>query len=138
MSEELEAVFNILWTQDPEGLQHLANIAASDRLVLTPAQYDLLKGETIMDQYFSILGFMVKDAVTGFVGVCDSVSFDLYGCVQCIVRPIMNDKGELLEAKWFDWHRLLKMSEKPVMKVPNFSMKKSERDVTGPAEKSVR
>jgi hypothetical protein len=35
-----------------------------------------------MKEYLDILGFKVRDMVTGFVGVAGSVCFDLYGCVM--------------------------------------------------------
>ena len=88
-------------------------------------------------KYFENLGYMVKDKVTGFTGTCDSVCFDLYGCVQCTVRPIMNDKGELPDPKWFDSHRLDRLSAEPVMTLPNFAVNKEMRDKAGAADKPL-
>jgi hypothetical protein len=145
--------------QHPEGVQYLLNNSVEKvGLVLSPLQYEILtqgettmqsvnqyeiltQGETTMqsvNQYFEILGFKVKDSVTGFIGVCDSVSFDLYGCVQCTVRPPMGKDGKLELAQWFDWHRLQKVSKAPVIELPNFAFDKAARNVSGPAEKSVR
>ncbi len=53
--------------------------------------------------YFPIMCLHVCDKVTGFKGVAESVSFDIYGCVQVVVRPQMN---ELVEGRWFDHKRL--------------------------------
>ena len=53
-----------------------------------------------------LLGYRVKDKVTGFEGVVTSVAFDLYGCIQCLVHPGLDDKGEMRELKWFDSNRL--------------------------------
>lgn len=138
---DLEMVFELL--QHPEGVQYLLNNSVEKvGLVLSPLQYEILtKGETTMqsvNQYLEILGFKVKDSVTGFMGVCDSVSFDLYGCVQCTVRPPMGKDGKLELAQWFDWHRLQKVSKASVMELPNFAFDKAARNVSGPAEKSVR
>jgi hypothetical protein len=138
---DLEMVFELL--QHPEGVQYLLNNSVEKvGLVLSPLQYEILtQGETTMqsvNQYFEILGFKVKDSVTGFIGVCDSVSFDLYGCVQCTVRPPMGKDGKLELAQWFDWHRLQKVSKAPVIELPNFAFDKAARNVSGPAEKSVR
>ena len=138
---DLEMVFELL--QHPEGVQYLLNNSIEKvGLVLSPLQYEILtKGETTMqsvNQYLEILGFKVKDSVTGFMGVCDSVSFDLYGCVQCTVRPLIGKDGKLELAQWFDWHRLQKVSKASVMELPNFAFDKAARNVSGPAEKSVR
>jgi len=134
-------VFELL--QHPEGVQCLLdNSVEKAGLVLSPLQYEILtKGETTMqsvNQYLEVLGFKVKDKVTGFVGVAESVSFDLYGCVQVAVWPAMNAKGEMPEGKWFDHQRLELMSKEPVLEAPNFAFDKAARDVSGPAEKSMR
>ena len=138
---DLEMVFELL--QHPEGVQYLLdNSVEKAGLVLSPLQYEILtKGEATMqsvNQYLEILGFKVKDKVTGFVGVAESVSFDLYGCVQIAVRSAMNAKGETSEGKWFDYQRLELISKKPVLEAPNFAFDKATRNVSGPAEKSMR
>jgi len=64
-----------------------------------------------------------KDRVTGFQGIVTSVTFDLYGCVQCILTPEYNaasDKDQLRESHWFDTKRLELLSDTPVMEVPMF------------------
>lgn len=73
-----------------------------------------------MKEYLAVLGLKVQDPVSGFVGVVTSVSFDLYGCVQCIVRPRMDKDGKLPDACWFDHKRLTVMDPTPVMPVPTF------------------
>ena len=40
-----------------------------------------------------LLGLQVRDKVTGFAGVCESVSYDLYGCIQGVVRPPASTNG---------------------------------------------
>jgi hypothetical protein len=65
-----------------------------------------------------LLGLKVEDKVTGFVGIVDSISYDLYGCIQATVKPVCNDKGEMVDAKWFDIARLRVLSPTPVMEVP--------------------
>jgi len=83
-----------------------------------------------MDEHFQLLGFRVRDTVTGFTGVVTSIGFDLYGCVQAIVTPFVDEKGKpVAESQWFDTKRLCATSEGPVMPVPSYAV------VPGPAEK---
>lgn len=84
-----------------------------------------------MHPYFKLLGFKVKDVVTGFEGVAESISFDLYGCIQVVVRPEkVKSQAELPNGQWFDAKRLTAVGSKPVMHVPNFSVPEN-----GPAQK---
>lgn len=73
-----------------------------------------------MQEHFAWLGLKVRDRVTGFSGVASSLSFDLYGCVQVVITPPQNDKGELREGRWFDVARLEVVDARPVMTVPSF------------------
>lgn len=76
-----------------------------------------------MHPSFNLLGFKVRDVVTNIEGFCDSICFDLYGCIQAAVRPDgFNDKGEPKSAHWYDIKRLVKISDHPIIPVPNFSM----------------
>jgi len=84
--------------------------------------------KTIQDN-IDMLGLMVKDKVTGMQGVVASVSFDLYGCVQCVVNPGLGKDGKLMDSAWFDVARLKVLSASPVMERPDFCT------VKGPAEK---
>ena len=97
-----------------------------------------------MDKYMKMLGYKFEDRVTGFAGVADSVSFDLYGCVQVSIMPpaVITDKGsEQPTGRWDDVARLKQTSENRVMEVPTFERitSKPVPDVTpGPASKSPR
>jgi hypothetical protein len=73
-----------------------------------------------MNEYMKLLGFEVRDVVTGFSGVLSSVSFDLYGCVQAIVTPEFKD-GKQDDSRWFDLKRLEAISDKPIMAIPSFA-----------------
>lgn len=86
-------------------------------------------------KYLDLLGYEVKDRVTGFRGVVECVSYDLYGCIQLAVRPGIDAKGKLDDARWFDGKRLIKVTELPVMKVTPFETIAEE---AGPAEKPAR
>lgn len=78
-----------------------------------------------------LLGFTVKDKVTGFIGTVTSISLDLYGCIQAVVMNSSKDKDGHFEAHWFDVKRLGVESSLPVMAQPDFV------NVPGPAHKSI-
>jgi hypothetical protein len=73
-----------------------------------------------MREHFKLLGFAVRDVVTGFAGVVTSISFDLYGCVQAVVTPFVDEKGVAGDGRWHDTKRLVATSDAPVMAVPTF------------------
>lgn len=88
-----------------------------------------------MQQYMEMMGMCVKDKVTGFAGVVQSVNFDLYGCVQFSVVPPVNEKGERVESSWFDSNRFELTDKKRVMPVPSFAAIPEQHD-KGPSEKN--
>jgi hypothetical protein len=75
-----------------------------------------------MRHHLDILGYKVKDVVSGFSGTADSVCYDLYGCVQVTVNPGTDKDGKYQDSRWFDIKRLSRTSKKPVMKVPDFNL----------------
>lgn len=88
--------------------------------------------ENTMKEHFKLLGFKVRDVVTGFEGVLESISFDLYGCVQAIVKGGLDEKGIPRDGRWFDTKRLVAISDRPVMAIPAFEV------VPGGAEKPAQ
>ena len=72
-------------------------------------------------KYLDLLGYTVADRVSGYTGVVESISYDLYGCIQAVVRPPVNEKNEIPEGRYLDCKRLsiLPRSER-VMPVPEF------------------
>src|SRR5690242_8372119 len=90
----------------------------------------------IYEKHAQILGFKVKDKVTGFEGVAASVCFDLYGCVQIAVTPPVKE-GKLEDGRWFDVQRLDRTSDERVMPVPAFTALATVEGTHqhGPAEK---
>ena len=90
-----------------------------------------------MKQYLDIMGYEVKDKVTGFEGVVTSVSFDLYGCIQCVVTPKLNKDGKKEDSHWFDYHRLEVTGAERVMPMPAFAVKVIEH-AKGPEAKPPR
>jgi hypothetical protein len=93
-----------------------------------------------------LLGLKVRDRVTGFTGVVSSVSYDLYGCIQAVVSPSVNDKGDMVDARWFDVARLDVVDHAPVMEIPGgrFTVERTSAPVVptctrgGAAEKPAR
>jgi len=82
-----------------------------------------------------LIGHRVKDRVTGFEGVCASICFDLYGCIQAAINPGLDKDGKLGDSHWFDVSRLAVMTEKPVMDVPDFDFGVVAEGRQGSAEK---
>ncbi len=73
-----------------------------------------------MNEHLRLLGLRVQDRVTGFGGVCSSIFFDLYGCVQALVTPGLDKDGKFRDSVWFDTKRLVVLNQEPVMMVPSF------------------
>ena len=53
-------------------------------------------------KYLDLLGYRVTDRITGFSGVVESISYDLYGCIQPWVVPAIDEKGKLETGRFFD------------------------------------
>lgn len=93
-----------------------------------------------------LLGLKVRDKITGFSGVVESVCYDLYGCIQAAVKPPVNDKGEIVDGRWFDVSRLDVTDQTRVMPVPGgrfdvditADATQPSRTASGPAEKPAR
>lgn len=69
--------------------------------------------------YLELLGLTARDRVTGFKGVVESISWDLYGCIQAVVRPPVDDKGAMPDGKWIDVLRLdVDRASGRVMEIP--------------------
>jgi hypothetical protein len=92
----------------------------------------------LIKKHLYLLGYEVKDKVTGFTGVAESISFDLYGCIQAAIRPPMDKDGKIPDGRWFDVSRLVVKSKKPVMDVPNFEWGRQAEGEQGPAEKPCK
>jgi hypothetical protein len=74
----------------------------------------------MIEQHLEKLGLKVEDRVTGFKGVCTSVSFDLYGCVQAAINPGLDKDEKPRDGMWFDIARLQVLDPSPVMVAPDF------------------
>ncbi len=78
----------------------------------------------------------VEDKVTGAKGVVDSISFDLYGCVQAGLNPGLDKDKKQMDCKWFDVSRLNVKSKTPVMETPDFEFGLVAEGKSGAANKS--
>lgn len=87
-------------------------------------------------KHLELLGKKVEDKVTGATGIVDSISFDLYGCIQAGVNEGLKKDGEHIGCKWFDVSRLTIKNQKPVMQVPDFEYGLVAEGGKGPASKS--
>lgn len=68
-----------------------------------------------MQQHLNLLGYKVKDKVTGFSGKATSICFDLYGCIQCLIHPGLDKEGKPADQNWFDVSRIEITDQTPVM-----------------------
>ena len=88
-----------------------------------------------IEKHLSILGNNVKDKVTGLKGVAICVSFDLYGCIQVAINPGLDKDGKPRDSGWYDISRLDVVSQKPVMRLPDFVTGTQAEGRQGSAEK---
>jgi hypothetical protein len=88
--------------------------------------------KSVIQQHLQLMGLPMKDRVTGFVGVVSSICFDVYGCIQAVLAPPMNDKGELPDSRYFDVKRLVANWDRVM---PVFEFDKPPGKEAGAAEK---
>lgn len=82
-----------------------------------------------------LLGYRMRDKITGLEGVITSVCFDLYGCVQAALHPGLNKENQPAEQHWFDIARLEKLETYRVMQPPAIGSSPAASYDQGPAEK---
>ncbi len=87
-----------------------------------------------------LLGKRGRDKITGIEGLVESVTFDLYGCVQLCLRQVVKEDGKINDAMWMDVQRIEVQDSPRVMDVPDFTaaVTKPEDFSHGPAEKPNR
>jgi len=83
--------------------------------------------------HIELLGMRGKDRITGFEGVIITVAFDLFGCVQVVLRPAQDKDGKLPDAHFFDVGRVEITDDARVMPLPNFYTPATHEK--GPAER---
>lgn len=87
------------------------------------------------DEYINFLGMTGEDRITGLRGVIESISFDLYGCVQFALKPPLDKDAKIQPGCWFDSNRIkVDVEIERKMPVPTFAKHPAQHD-HGPAEK---
>ena len=73
-----------------------------------------------VQQHLDNLGKTGRDKVTGLEGVIDSLCFDLYGCIQYMIKPKAKENGELVNSYWIDVTRVEVINDERVMPLPDY------------------
>jgi len=89
------------------------------------------------NKHIAMLGKPGTDAVSGFSGIVTSVSFDLYGCVQAVLTPKADKKGDIKDGHWFDVARIKITNGKTVLTPPDFEAGYVAEGRKGAASKTV-
>lgn len=87
-----------------------------------------------LSAHVDLLGKTARDKVSGYQGVVVTVAFDLFGCVQAILKPPVDKDGKIQDGHFFDVNRLEIVDAPRVMPVPEYASKPAEHK-HGPAEK---
>lgn len=74
----------------------------------------------MIKETLDLLGYRVKDKITGVEGLVEAVSFDLYGSIQVVILPADHDTGKLEGYEIFDIRRIEKQDGDRVMAPPDF------------------
>lgn len=80
-------------------------------------KHTINRRRTMIATHLKLLGLQMTDRVTGFEGMVDSISFDVYGCIQACVRPKQAKDGTLPDGHWFDVKRM-RATGKRLMETP--------------------
>lgn len=90
-------------------------------------------------KHLELLGLRVEDKVTEVSGIVNSISFDLFGCIQAdVISEKLDKDGKMQTGYWLDVNRLKVVSKKPVMNVPAFDYGYTAEGKRGAADKPRR
>ena len=86
---------------------------------------------------FELLGLKVSDKVTGIEGICTSICYDLFGCIQATINPGLDKDGKPREYHWYDINRIKVLDSTPCIDLPDFCTPTSRvaQGLQGAAEK---
>jgi hypothetical protein len=59
-----------------------------------------------LSSYFDLLGRQIKDKISGQEGICDALTFDLFGCIQIAIAPPVDKDGKFVDGRMLDVHRI--------------------------------
>lgn len=97
----------------------LAAYEEEDRVATTVAAGKKKQRYGVMD--LNLLGWRVRDDVSGLEGPVVSVSYDLNGCVMALIERGYGADGKRLDTQWIDTKRLARVSDGPVADQPVFA-----------------
>lgn len=66
-----------------------------------------------------MMGFEVKDRITGLTGVVTGITTYISGCSQALVNPRIVENGKMAESVWIDVQRLELLSGTAVVVLDN-------------------
>lgn len=88
-----------------------------------------------VEKTLDLLGYKMRDKISGIEGVVTTLSFDLYGCVQAALHSGIDKDGKIAEQFWFDVQRLEPLAGKRVMEPPTIGDAPPAQYDNGPADK---
>lgn len=92
-----------------------------------------------MKEHFALLGYSVRDKLTGRAGVVVSISFDISGCVQALLSAPADKDGKTDGSQWWCDTKRLYATSGPHTDVPDFAHPPGgEADMPMPATKPAR
>lgn len=75
-----------------------------------------------LSAFFHLLGRRAKDKVSGLEGVCEAITFDLYGCVQVAIATPIDKDGKFVDGRILDVQRVQVIdADNRVLPCPAFS-----------------
>ena len=92
-----------------------------------------MTAKATIEVHLDLLGTRMKDVVTGFEGMVESVCFDTYGCVQACIKPKADKEGKVPDGYWFDIKRLKANGARLMAVPPHFTTPPGKE--RGPADK---
>jgi len=120
-----DSVFEHYAHQDTNGKLKLCHEPWRSRIPVT-AHPRICQGTNVpnpvpdLSAFFELLGRRVKDKVSAQEGVCDALTFDLYGCIQAAIAPSVDKDGKFVDGRMLDVHRLWLIDDVRVMPTPSF------------------
>ena len=88
-------------------------------------------------EHINMLGYKVVDKVSKYKGVVTAINFDLYGCIQGLVRSEVGKDNKMDDGFWLDISRLKITSKKRVMPLPDFDKGYISEGRKGPEAKPI-
>lgn len=75
-----------------------------------------------------MLGFTLRDTITGFTGVAIGHCTYLTGCHQTLLQPAGTDPAKRPDSEWFDDQRLKLVTDVPALVLDNGTTPGADRE----------